>query len=351
MKRATSAIVAEDLVRVYKVSRGYFEPAPSFELWGGRFLYEVLMRNLRKQVIHALRGVSLTIGRGEFVVILGPNGSGKSTLLKILATIIPPTSGRAEVMGYDVVRERREAARQVSYIPSLLGTTAWAKPMLTVEQNLKVMCRLFGFPFDEVIRMAEELGLLDLMKRPFGSLSSGQQARVGLVIGLLKRSPVYLLDEPTMGLSPEASRLVREHLRELNKRYGITVVYVTHHPLECEGIADRVVILDRGRVVADASPDELVRKAGVEESVTIRVYNAYFDLRQVVNKYDVRYLHLKTLHPEVGEYELRVGMRSLDEALPRLLEEIISRGAKISRLDVRRATIEDAYLYYVGGGA
>ncbi|MCS7366641.1 MAG: ATP-binding cassette domain-containing protein [archaeon YNP-WB-062] len=118
-----------------------------------------------------------------------------TTLIKVLAGIIPPSGGRVEVLGFDVVRERGEVVRRVTYIPSLIGVGAWAQPRLTVRQNLRIMARLFNYSFEEVL------------DRPFGSLSTGQQARVGLSLGILRRTPVYLLDEPTMGLSPEAARL------------------------------------------------------------------------------------------------------------------------------------------------
>jgi len=130
-----------------------------------------------------------------------------TTLIKVLAGIIPPSGGRVEVLGFDVVRERGEVVRRVTYIPSLIGVGAWAQPRLTVRQNLRIMARLFNYSFEEVLDVAGRLGLGEVLDRPFGSLSTGQQARVGLSLGILRRTPVYLLDEPTMGLSPEAARL------------------------------------------------------------------------------------------------------------------------------------------------
>jgi ABC-2 type transport system ATP-binding protein len=344
------AIRTENLVRVYRIlGRGFYDPGVFYEALGSRFAYEVFMKALVKKVdVYALNSVNLTFREGDFVCLLGPNGSGKTTLIKILAGIIPPSSGRAEVMGYDVVRERKEVVKRVTYIPSLAAAGAWAQPRLTVKQNLRFMSRLFNFPFEDVLDAARKLGLEEVMDRPFGALSTGQQARVGLLFGILRRSPVYLLDEPTMGLSPEAARILRNFLVDLNREFKVTVLYATHHPLEAQEVASRVVIMDRGRVIADGTPEQLIWGSGLEESIALEVYGAYFDLRQALQGLGVNYVEIRPVRPEACEYEVVVGVKDSDEALPKLLTELLSRGTKVSRLRVRRANLEDAYLYYVG---
>jgi ABC-2 type transport system ATP-binding protein len=346
------AVLVEGLVRVYRVlGAGFYDPGVFYEGFGGRFLYEVFMRSvLGKRDVYALNGVSFRVGVGEFVCLLGPNGSGKTTLIKVLAGIIPPSGGRAEVLGFDVVRERGEVVRRVTYIPSLIGAGAWAQPRLTVKQNLRIMARLFNYSFEEVLDVAGRLGLGEVLDRPFGSLSTGQQARVGLSLGILRRTPVYLLDEPTMGLSPEAARLVRGHLLKLNREFNVTILYATHHPLEAQEVAGRVIILDRGRVVADGKPEELIRGSGVGESIAVEVYGVYFDLNRVLGRVEANYVNVRPMRLEVGEYEVVLGVRDSDVVLPKLLSELISMGAKVSRVRVRKANLEDAFLYYVGGG-
>jgi len=344
------AIFTENLVRIYKVlNTGFYDPGSFYEALGSRFIYEAFMSRLIKKIeIHALNEVSFSIKEGEFVCLLGSNGSGKTTLIKILAGIMPPSSGRAEIMGYDVEKKREEAIKQVTYIPSLIGASAWAQPQLTVRQNLSIASRLFNFSFEDALNMAEKLGLREVMDRPLGSLSTGQQARVGLSLGILKRSPVYLLDEPTMGLSPEAARLVRNHLLNLNREFKATILYATHHPLEAQEMASRVIILDHGRVIADGKPELLIKNSNVEESITVEIYNVYFNLNQLPEMVEANYFNIRPLRPEIGEYEIMLGVRDSDEALPKLLEELISKGAKISRVRVRKANLEDAFLYYVG---
>ncbi len=347
------AVLTDNLVRTYKVlSTGFYDPGIYFETAGGRFLYEVFMRSITKKVvIFALNGVNINVRRGEFVCILGPNGSGKTTLIKILATLIPPMSGKAEVMGYDVVKDKDEVVKLVTYIPSILGASAWARPRLTVRRNIVLACRLFGIPKDEGLEAAKKLGLDEYLDRPFGSLSTGLQARVGLLIGVLRRTPVYLLDEPLMGISPEAARLLRSYFLKINREFGITFLYATHRPLEAQELATRVIILHRGKVVADGSPDDLIRKANVEEAIELEMYKAYFNIEEVLRRYEPNYVHVEHLEPEAGAFKVIVGIRCCDDVLPRLIEELVSRGAKIRRLRVRRASLEDAYLYYVGGGS
>lgn len=160
----------------------------------------------------------------------------------------------------------------------MVAAAAWAQARLTVRQNLRVMSQLFGIDLEEALEAAERLGLSEVLDRPFGSLSTGQQARVGLLLGILRRSPIYLLDEPMMGLSPEAVKVVKEHLQKLNREFGVTMLYATHHPLEVQDAASRVIILEDGRIAADGSVEELIRRASVEESVRMEVYNAYFDV-------------------------------------------------------------------------
>jgi len=347
-----SVIFTENLTRIYKVlSRGFYDPGTYFETYGSRFLYEVFMKSVfGKKEIYALNGVSLSIEEGEFVCLLGPNGSGKSTLIKVLATLIPPSSGRAEVMGYDVEKERNEAIKHITYIPSLIGASAWAQPSLTVRQNLKIMSDLFDLQFEDVLKIGEKLGLTETMDRPFGSLSTGQQSRIGLLAGMLRRSPIYLLDEPLMGVSPEAAKIVNEYLLKLNKEFKVTMLYATHHPLEAQDIASRIIIMNRGKVIADGKPEELIKNSGVKKSITMEVYRACFNLRPILEELEPDYLDIQTINQEIGEYRVTLGVRDIDEILPKLLEKLISEGVKTTSLRMRRANLEDAYLYYVGEG-
>lgn len=345
------AILTENLTRTYKIHSGFYDPGTFYESFGGRFLYEIFMKYTRKKtLVYALNDVSLKVRRGEFVCLLGSNGSGKTTLIKILATLLPPSHGRAEIEGYDVIKERKEVVKRINYIPSLLAASAWVKPHLSVEQNFKIMSKLFGLPKEEILGFAEKLELTDVLSRPFGALSTGQQAKVGLTLGVLKKSPVYLLDEPTLGLSPEAVKVIRNYFVKINKELGITIFYATHHALEAQEMADRIIILGHGRIVADGDAETLIRNAGVEESIITEVYGAYFSLDQLLRELEPNYLKIEPVGLELGKCRIMLGVNDSDVVLQKLVKKLMSKGAKIKSLKVREANLEDAFMYYISGG-
>ncbi len=212
----------------------------------------------------ALRGVSLEVGAGEVAGLVGANGSGKSTLLKILATLLLPTRGRARVAGYDIVREAPQVRARLGLHTA---TDGGFYERLTSRENLEffaAMNHLFGA---EAKRRLDEL--TDLMKLgPFfdsqvRTLSTGQLHRLGLARAMLRRPGVLLLDEPTRSLDPMAAGEFRRFLKtELVWRHGTTVLFASHTLAEVEQLADRVALLDAGRLVACDSPRGLRAATG-----------------------------------------------------------------------------------------
>ena len=278
---------------------------------------------------------------------MGPNGSGKTTLLRILATFLLPTSGRAEVMGYDVVAERREVLEVINYIPSLLAGSVWANLRLTVRRNLEIMAKLVGVGEDRVETAMRITGLKEVENVPVGALSTGQQARLVLALGVMREAPVFLLDEPTMGLSPEVVRTVQDYLVRLCREKGVTMFYSTHHLHEAERIADYVILLNKGRKIAEGPPKDLIKLVGKVETIKIRLNDAYFDLRDFCG--DAKYFELTALNREIGRYEVRLGVLDADSTLPRLVTRLVSHGARIERIEVSRPTLEDVFIYLVRG--
>ena len=339
------AILTENLTRTYesRVLKNYYGSGKDTS-----FFYEVYKRLTgRRIVVKALDEVSIKVKEGEFVCILGPNGSGKTTLLKVLAALLPPTSGTARVMGFDVVKERKEVIKRVNYITSVLAAGAWAQVKLSVRKNLEFMSKLFAIPLEKVLEVAKDLGLEEFLDRPFGTLSTGQQARVGLALGLAKNTPVYLLDEPTLGLSPEASKAARKILIDVNREEKVTIVYATQHPSYAEEMANRVIILNKGKVLVDGSPKNLIRNAEVRESIELEVYNLFGNVRELLDGIIYEYTDTKALDSLSGRYYIRIGVKDSDEVLPKLVEKLVARGVKIRKFKVWRANLEDAFLYYV----
>lgn len=212
----------------------------------------------RREPKRALNDVSLRVERGSVVAILGPNGSGKSSLVRIFSTLLVPDSGWARVFGKDVVREPDEVRRHLNRVSV---EAAFFKEMSPWE-NMVYAARLYGDAGDglrsRVEVLMDGLGLQrDALDRPMKQLSRGQQQKVAIARSFLTSPSLLLMDEPTTGLDPRSKREVQRVLRDLRGREDVTVLLCTHDLEEAEQLADRVVILDQGRVLADATPDQL----------------------------------------------------------------------------------------------
>lgn len=220
-------------------------------------------RGLRKTfgTTRVLDGVDLTAHEGQVLGLLGPNGAGKTTMVRILATLLRPDAGRAWVGGYDVVREAGRA-REVF---SLTGQDVALDHMLTGRENLRLMARLAHLPTAAGRARADELldvfGLADAADRLVRTYSGGMRRRLDLAVSLLTRPRVLFLDEPTTGLDPRSRAELWDVIRDV-VRDGATVLLTTQYLAEADALADRIAVLDHGRVVAEGTAAELKRLVG-----------------------------------------------------------------------------------------
>lgn len=203
----------------------------------------------------AVDGVTFTVKKGECCVLLGPNGAGKTTTFRILSTLTAPTGGRAEVAGYDVSMAPLEVRRRVGYLPEVPPVY----PEMTVTSYLRFAAGCRGLSGADVGRQVERViaqcGLAEARHRLAGNISKGYRQRMGLAQALLADPGVLILDEPTLGLDPPQAVEVRTFIRELARQR--TVLLSTHVLSEAAALGNRVVILHRGRLVADATPERL----------------------------------------------------------------------------------------------
>jgi ABC-2 type transport system ATP-binding protein len=206
--------------------------------------------------VTALDGVSFQASPGEVLGFLGPNGAGKTTAMRILTGFLPATDGRVEVCGVDVAQDPLAARARIGYLPESVPLY----PEMRVDEYLRYRAALKGVPRRErrarIDEAAAQAGLAEERRRVIGQLSKGYRQRVGLADALVHRPEVLILDEPTDGLDPNQRRAMLALIRELGK--ARTVVLSTHILPEVEAVCGRVVILDRGRVVAEGAPAELV---------------------------------------------------------------------------------------------
>jgi ABC-2 type transport system ATP-binding protein len=223
----------------------------------------VLADGLRKEygTTHALDGFDLSVRAGSVCGLLGPNGAGKTTALRVLTTLLRPDGGRAEVAGFDVVRQADEVRHRIG----LVGQNAAVDEILSGHQNLVMFGRLFHLPVREARRRADELldrfGLADTGRKPVKQYSGGMRRRLDLAASLILAPSVMFLDEPTTGLDPRGRNEVWEAIRGL-VRGGTTVLLTTQHLDEADQLADRICVIDSGRVIAEGTPDELKSRIG-----------------------------------------------------------------------------------------
>jgi ABC-2 type transport system ATP-binding protein len=222
------------------------------------------LRRRRKRVA-ALDGVTFEVGRGETVAILGQNGSGKSTLIRLLSTLLLHDGGSARIFGHDAFEETRAVRRLINRVSV---EASFFKKMSAVE-NLSYAARFYGMPIRETRRRIPEiLGRVGFpkarMNEPLEDLSRGMQQKVALARALLTAPIVLLLDEPTTGLDPRSKLEVQDFIREIRRVHDASVLLCTHDLVEAEELADRVGILDRGRLIELAPAEELKRKHGAK---------------------------------------------------------------------------------------
>ena len=222
----------------------------------------VQVRTLRKvyRDVVAVDGIDFTLRRGSVTALLGGNGAGKTTTIAMLMGLVTPTSGEARVFGADMARERYRVLHRMNFESPYVDV-----PMrLTVGQNLEVFGRLYGVRSlaRRIAEIAEELRLGELLDRPYGRLSAGQKTRVSLAKALLNAPELLLLDEPTASLDPDTADWVRTRLERYCRERAATVVLASHNMAEVERLADRVIMLEKGRIIADETPQELIRRFG-----------------------------------------------------------------------------------------
>ncbi len=223
----------------------------------------------------AADGVDLCVAAGEVFGLLGPNGAGKTTVVKMLTTLLPPTSGRATVAGFDVQRSAARVRAEIGYVPQLVSVDG----TLTAYENLLIFAKIYAVPRAErqerIAAALEFVGLQEAAHRQVHGYSGGMMRRLEIALAILHRPRVLFLDEPTVGLDPLARQAVWQHLRLLRQEYGMTIFLTTHFMEEADNLCGRVAIMNLGRISALGQPEELKVSIGRPDATLDEVFAHY----------------------------------------------------------------------------
>ncbi|MFZ2625269.1 MAG: ATP-binding cassette domain-containing protein [Propionibacterium sp.] len=293
----------------------------------------------------AVDGVDLTVRTGSVYGVLGPNGAGKTTVISMLATLLLPDAGSARVFGHDVVRE----AGMVRQLIGVTGQYASVDETLSATENLVIFSRLLGLGRAEAkaksAELLERFGLTEAARRPLQKFSGGMRRRLDLAASLISQPPLIFLDEPTTGLDPRTRGQMWDTIRELVST-GSTVLLTTQYLDEADQLADRIAVIDRGRVAAEGTPDELKQSVG-NSSLVLRLV----DPADTAEALEVirRALHVSgTPSPEASR--ITVPMTDPDRVTDLLIEFRTSH-IRLAEFSVQKPTLDEVFLAITGHNA
>jgi ABC-2 type transport system ATP-binding protein len=300
----------------------------------------------RRERFRAVDGVDLTVQPGEIFGLLGPNGAGKTTTMKMLATLLIPTSGTIRVLGIDPLEGAREVRARLGAMLSGERSLYWK---LTGRENLEYFAALYHVAPSEIApRIANSLAAVKLSDRADDYVerySTGMRQRLALARALLPDPPLLLLDEPTVGLDPQASRDLRDRVRDLRAQ-GRTVLLTTHYMEEADQLCDRVAIIDHGRIVALDTPAALKRTIRAEEVVHLEL-GVDGDEREVLERLG-RAATVARSERKNGTLELTAHCASARDFVPAAFDAARSTGATIRHVEVVPVTLEDVFISLTG---
>jgi ABC-2 type transport system ATP-binding protein len=296
-----------------------------------------------KETIEAVRDVSFEVATGELLALLGPNGAGKSTTLRMLTTLLPPTAGRVRVAGFDAAREPGRVRESIGYV----GQENASGENHRIRYELVIQGRCYGLGLRDARRRADEvleiLGISDLAGRIPGTLSGGQRRRVDLALGLIHNPKVLFLDEPSTGLDPHNRADLWAQIQLLRREHGITIVLTTHYLDEADRMAERIVIVDQGEVIANGTADAL--KADLAG-----------DWLHVTTSEAAEATAAAALAGQLGGVSevttdgqtVSVRIADADAVLPAYLRALDHASITVTRARVRRPSLDDVFINLTG---
>ncbi|MFU8945811.1 ATP-binding cassette domain-containing protein [Mycetocola zhadangensis] len=301
---------------------------------------------VKKKITHAVSDLNIDVHRGELVAFLGPNGAGKSTSLRMLTTLLPPTEGTATVAGFDIASQSAAVRSRIGYI----GQGNSAGHNHRVRDELLSQGAFYGMSRAATAQRADELieslGLAGLGKRPVLNLSGGQKRRLDIALGLVHSPELLFLDEPSTGLDPQSRANLWQHILTLRRQHGTTIFVTTHYLEEADQFAERVMVMDAGRMIADdTAPALKARLAGDVLSIGFGTGSDANRAASVVGAV-VPTARIDRAAHETGMLE--VTLERGDRVLPLLLRELDNAGISARTAALRQPTLDDVFLALTG---
>lgn len=308
----------------------------SYRTNGNRFAIQTFSLSKKFGDLIAVDGIDLSIKEGELFSLLGPNGAGKTTAIKMLCCLLRPSSGTATVMGHDINEDPMAVKQIIDVSPQ---ETAIAEH-LNAWENLSLMGRIHGLAKEEVKKRSGELlemvGLTKRAKEQVRQFSGGMKRRLSIAMALVSGPQVLFLDEPTLGLDPQSRRGIWEHIAELKGRK--TILLTTHYLEEADALADRIAIIDEGKIAALGTPQELKDSISDMQVMVVRAKNLTPDAIE----------GLKEIYPEVKATEDGIEIRAKELSFYEIVDYLRPRGAAIQSTSLKQPTLDDVFLHLTG---
>ena len=303
---------------------------------GNRFAIQTFSLSRKFGDLVAVDGIDLSIEEGELFSVLGPNGAGKTTTIKMLCCLLRPSSGTATIMGHDIQKDPIAAKQVMDVSPQ---ETAIAEH-LNAWQNLSLMGGIYGLAKEEVRKRSEELlemmGLTKRAKDRVRKYSGGMKRRLSIVMALVSDPQVLFLDEPTLGLDPQSRRSIWEHIAKLKGKK--TIILTTHYLEEADALADRVAIIDEGKIVALGTPPELKDSISDMQVMVVKAKNLPIDVIE----------GLREKYPEVKEVEDGIEIKAKEFSFDEVVDYLRLKGVVIESTYRKQITLDDVFLHLTG---
>lgn len=293
--------------------------------------------------VKVLKGIDLKAEHGSILALLGPNGAGKTTTIRILSTLLLPDKGSAKIVGYDVVKQADEVHSSIG----LTGQYAAVDEYLTGEENLLMMGRLYRLSKSDTRKRTDELlkqvDLMEASKRPVKTYSGGMRRRLDLAMSLIAIPPVIFLDEPTTGLDPRSRIGMWETIKQLAK-HGITILLTTQYMDEADYLADKIVVIDNGKVIAEGTADSLKSKVGSDRlEVTISKKSDFEKAKQIVGG--------KSQQADEDQRTISIASKGRAKKAKELLQELEDAKVIVETISMHRPTLDDVFMSLTGHAA